>query len=91
MSNSSLHKIIEQSSSDEHTSSFEDLHRLRIKYPKNVIVSYSNINLARSKFHSFIDFIDKKADVLVVAETKPDSSFSKSQFLIEGFATPYPG
>ena len=63
MSNSTLHKTMEQSPSDEHTSSFEDLHRLRMKYPKNVIVSYININSVRSKFHNFIDFIDKKVDV----------------------------
>ena len=89
MSNSTLHKITEQSPSDEHTSSFEDLHRLRIKYPKNFVVSYITINSVRSKFDNFIDSIDKKADVLVFAETKPDSSFSKSKFLIEGFAPPY--
>ena len=89
MSNSTLHEITEQSPSDQHTSSFEDLHRLRIKNPKNVIVAYINIDLVRSKFYNFIDFIDKKVDILVFAETKLESIFSVSQFLIEGFALPY--
>ena len=43
----------------------------------------------RNKFHNFIDFIDNKVDVLTFAETKLDSIFSKSLFLIEGFAPPY--
>ena len=86
---STLHNITEQSPADAYTSSSEDLHRLRIKHPKNVIISYININSARNKFHSFVDFIDKNVNVLVFAETKLCSSFSKAHFLIKGFVPPY--
>ena len=88
MSNSTLHNTARQPS-DEHSSSLKDLHRLRIKHPKNVIVSYININSIRNKFENFINFIDKEVDVLVFAETKLDSNFSKAQFQIPGFAPPY--
>ena len=81
MSNSTLHNTARQPS-DEHSSSLKDLHRFRIKHPKNVIVSYININSIRNKFENFLDFIDKKVDVLVFAETKLDSNFSKAQFQI---------
>ena len=89
MSNSTLHNTTRQPSSDEHTSSLKDLHRLRTKHPKNVIVSYININSIRNKFENFIDFIDKKVDVLGFAASKLESNFSKAQFQIPGFAPPY--
>ena len=90
MSNSTLHNATRQPSSDEHASSLKDLHRLRIKHPKNVIVSYININSIRNKFENFIDFIEKKVDILAFAETKLDSNFSKAQFQIPCFAPPCP-
>jgi len=69
--------------------SIEDLHRRRIKHPYYFIIPYININSVRIKFLNFIDSIDKNVDVLVFAETKLDSSFSKINFLIKGFAPPY--
>ena len=33
--------------------------------------------------------IEKNIDILVITETKTDSSFPNSQFIIEGFSMPY--
>ena len=55
---------------------------------KNVIVGYININSVRNKFEHFSQMIRDKLDVLIIAETKLDSSFPSSQFTINGFKAP---
>ena len=66
-----------------------NLLKLRSKCPKNVIVSYVNINSIRSKLQNLEWFIKKSVDVLAIAETKLDDSFPDSQFLLEGYKKPY--
>ena len=68
---------------------FDDLKLFRLKYPRNVIISYININSIRNKFSGFSEMIGENVDILVIAETKIDSSFPTSQFLIDGFKSPY--
>ena len=68
---------------------FDELKLLRLKYPRNVIISYININSIRNKFSGFSEMIGENVDILVIAETKIDSSFPTSQFLIDGFKSPY--
>ena len=43
---------------------------------------------ARNKFEHFSQMIRDKLDVLIIAETKLDSSFPSSQFTINGFKAP---
>ena len=64
------------------------LRNFRMKNPKNITVSYININSIRNKFDNLCDLISKNVDILLVAETKLDASFSISQFLIPGFHEP---
>ena len=46
---------------------------------------YLNINSGRSKFKNMSSLILGNVDILIVAETKIDSSFPTAQFLIPGF------
>ena len=62
---------------------------LRNKNPYRVIIGHININSIRNKFEPLVRLIDNSIDVLMVSETKLDNSFPDSQFLIEGFSTPY--
>ena len=48
-----------------------------------------NINSISSKFDQLKVLVQGKLDILVVTETKLDSSFPKGQFMIEGFLEPY--
>ena len=68
---------------------FENIRHLRVQYPKNIILSYININSVRHKFDNFVNLIKDNVDVLVFAETKLDGSFQDSQFSIPGFKKPY--
>ena len=48
-----------------------------------------NINSLQNKFESQQHIINKNIDVLLISETKIDSSFPSAQFHLEGYATPY--
>ena len=62
---------------------------LRLRNVGRVIIGYLNINSIRNRFDALRDIIAANIDVLMVAETKIDSSSPKGQFLIDGFAAPY--
>ena len=68
---------------------FQKIKALRIANPKKIIISYININSIRNKFHDFVSLLQGSVDVLVIAETKLDSSFPTSQFMIPGYKMPY--
>ena len=51
--------------------------------------SYLNINSVRNKFKNMSSLISENVDILIVAETKLDSSFPTAQFLILGFHHPF--
>ena len=65
------------------------LYNLRKKYPKNVMISYININSIRNKLQNLKSLVAGKVDMLVVAESKLDNSFPDKQFLIAGYKKPY--
>ena len=62
---------------------------LRLRNVGGVIIGYLNINSIRNKFDALRDIITANTDILMVAETKIDSSFLRGQFLIDRFAAPY--
>ena len=62
---------------------------LRLSNPKNVILSYLNVNSIRNKFENLREIIKQNVDVLAVAETKIDASFPSAQFFLEGYHSPY--
>ena len=67
----------------------DGLKKLRCKFPKNVIISYININSIRNKFDALATSVGHLVDVLTIAETKLDDSFPTSQFNLPGFKSPY--
>ena len=61
----------------------------RYKFPKNVIVSYLNINSIRNKLTNLDRLIGNYVDILSIGETKIDKSFPTSQFQLAIFKAPY--
>ena len=57
----------------------------RFENPKNVIVGHRNINSLRNKFELLKPFIYNASGIVLVSETKIDSSFPNSQFRLAGF------
>ena len=62
---------------------------LRLKNPKNIILSYLNLNSVWNKFKNMSSLISANVDILIVAETKLDSFFPTAEFLIPGFHHPF--
>ena len=62
---------------------------LRIKYRNKLIIGNLNINSISGKFDQLNELFQSKLDVLVITETKIDSTFPIGQFAIKGFSQPY--
>ena len=62
---------------------------LRLSNPKNVILSYLNVNSIRNKFENLREIIKQNVDVLAVAETKIEASFPSAQYFFEEYHSPY--
>ena len=45
------------------------------------------INSMRKKFDSLVEVLYSNVDILLISETKPDSSFPTAQFKIEAYTT----
>ena len=81
--------ITDEVSSLDNCSDISEMKKLRLKNPKNIIFSYLNINSVRNKFQNMSSLISENVDILIVAETKLDSSFPTTQFVIPGFHHPF--
>ena len=60
------------------TNCFQELESLCLTYPRNIVLSYININSVRNKLEYLSMMIRDNIDILVIAETKIDSSFPSS-------------
>ena len=67
--------------------SFADLNNVRQKNSSRLIVAQLNINSLRNKFHFFSQMVKDNVDILLISETKIDSSFPTAQFNMNGFTT----
>ena len=67
----------------------EELNNLRLKNPNRLIFGHLNINSVRNKFDLLGDIIKNNVDILMISETKLDSSFPNGQFQIHGYSEPY--
>ena len=67
------------------------LNLLKTKYEGNIKIGTLNINsiAALGKFEGLVTLINGNVDVLVITETKLDSTFPNSQFFIPGYKPPY--
>ena len=71
----------------------EHLNKLRLKNIYKFVIffykSFLNINSLFNKLDQLKLIIKNKVDILVITETKLDSSFPDSQFLIDDFRQPH--
>ena len=65
-------------------STVDILKNTRVKNKKGLVIAYLNINSIRNKIEPLKLMVSKYVDILTVAETKIDETFT-SQFVIEGF------
>ena len=66
---------------------FEKLSNTRLQNPSRSIIAQLNINSLHKKFHSLVQMLHNNLDILLISETKIDSSFPIAQFKIEGYTT----
>ena len=63
--------------------------KIRINNVNKVVIRHININFIRNKFDMLSSMVKDNIDILMVSETKLDSSFPQAQFRIEGYAPPF--
>ena len=63
--------------------------KLKLDNPYNPILAHININSIYYKPADLFNLIDSDIDVLVIGETKLDSSFPNSQFDVDGHKSPF--
>ena len=63
---------------------------LRVKNVNRLIIGNLNISSISNKFGQIKLFVQGKADILIVTETKLDSTFHTSQLMIDGYSEPCP-
>ena len=64
-----------------------NIENIRSKNPNRLIIAQLNINSLRYKFDSLVEILRSKVDILLISETKIDSSFPTAQFKVEGYTT----
>ena len=64
------------------------MENIRHKNINRLIIAQLNINSLWKKFESLQHLINKNIDVLLISETRIDSSFLSVQFYLQGYATP---
>ena len=69
-------------------SNFE-MKKLHLKSPETIISSSLNKNSVRKKFKKMSSLISVNIDILIVVETKLDSSFPSKQLVIPDFHHPF--
>ena len=65
------------------------LKKIHIHNVNRVVVGHININSIRNKFDMLSSMVKDNIDILMVSETKLDSSFPQAQFRIEGYVPPF--
>ena len=65
------------------------LREIRVENVGRIVIGTLSINSIASKFEKLKVIISNSLDILVIQETKLDSSFPDSQFLMDGYRKPY--
>ena len=65
------------------------LKNLRLENVNRLVCAQLNINSIRNKFESLKEIVSTNVDILLIWETKLDSSFPRTQFHIHGYGEPY--
>ena len=66
---------------------YSNMENIRSKNPNRLIIAQLNISSLRYKFDSLVEILHTNVDILLISETKIDSSFPTAQFKIEGYTT----
>ena len=64
-----------------------NIENIRSKNTNRLIIAQLNINSLRYKFDSLAEILRSNVDIILISETKIDSSFPTAQFKIEGYTT----
>ena len=70
-------------------SPYSILQKLRVKNMDRIILGHINLNSIMHKFDMMADLIKGKIDILLIRETKIDSTFPTAQFEIYDYSSPY--
>ena len=62
---------------------------LKLKNNHRLVIGNLNINSISNKFDNLILITQGKIDILVITQTKTDSTFPLNQFSIQGYLKPY--
>ena len=73
-------------SSEDFSSLLRDISRKSMNRMK---IGQLSIISIRNKFDQLVPAVVRNLDILIITETKTDSSFPEAQFEIDGFTTPY--
>ena len=65
------------------------LENLTLKNNQRLVIGNLSINSISNKFHNLKLILQGKIDILVITETKTDSTFPLNQFAIQGYPKPY--
>ena len=65
------------------------LRNLKLHNSKRIVIAHINVNGLAKKIESLKFMIKNSIDILVITESKLDSSFPANQFLIDGFSKPF--
>ena len=68
---------------------FEHLRKIKLKNMNRITIAQININSLRNKFSFLCKAVRGNIDILLVTETKFNSSFPSAQFHMHGYTTPY--
>ena len=82
---------------EAHEAAFDDtdkdsktlISEYRAKNKDKVVLATLNINSLRNKFSSLMELVSGNIDILVIEETKIDSTFPEAQFCIPGYKKPF--
>ena len=80
--------IDENEESSESTSFLNKLKAMHIANINRLMIGHININSIRNKSEMLSNSIKRNLDILMISETKLDSTFSSNQFTIEGYTAP---
>ena len=73
-------RTVNQSQLNEANNENSILKNLTLKNSEKVIVGHNNLSSPRNKFELLTEMVQHKVDLLMISETKLDSSFQDAQF-----------
>ena len=79
----------QQIKSKENKEDLTSLKCLRLNNPNKILIAQLNINSIRNKIDALVNVVQGVVDVLLISDSKIDSSFPIGQFRISGYSCPY--